>query len=252
MIYEVAGLTFEMTPQFPRLAEQAKNYCADGIPAFQVAANPREWQAILRQKEKEAETARMQEYAEYICCSADFCRKLPEHGRFYLHASAVVLDGRGYLFSAPSGTGKSTHTSLWLREFPGSFILNDDKPVIWPQKDGITVWGSPFSGKTNLQVNQGVPLQGICFLKRGKQDTIRRLCEEEALAALLDNTYRPPGTEPMNRLLDMLEMVIRRTGMFELECTPNTGAARLSREEMSRHPDRKDKKESRCCHAGFQ
>ena len=168
MIYEVAGLTFEMTPQFPRLAEQAKNYCADGIPAFQVAANPREWQAILRQKEKEAETARMQEYAEYICCSADFCRKLPEHGRFYLHASAVVLDGRGYLFSAPSGTGKSTHTSLWLREFPGSFLLNDDKPVIWPQKDGITVWGSPFSGKTNLQVNQGVPLQGICFLKRGK------------------------------------------------------------------------------------
>ena len=72
---------------------------------------------------------------------------------------------------------------------------------------------------------------------------------DEALAALLDNTYRPPGTEPMNRLLDMLEMVIRRTGMFELECTPNTGAARLSREEMSRHPDRNDEKESRCCHA---
>ena len=229
-----------MRPQFSRLDKQARAYRADGIPAFFVAPDAKEKQELMQEPEcVEADQSgllqadQLESEVEYICCGADFCRKLPQFGRFYLHASAVVLNGYGYLFSAPSGTGKSTHTSLWLKEFPGSFLLNDDKPVIWAKEDGVTVWGSPFSGKTDLQVNRGVPLKGICFLKRGTENKIRRLREDEALAALLDNSYRPPGGALMNQLLDLFDLVIQQTGMFEMTCTPDIEAARVSHAEMS-------------------
>lgn len=227
MVFEIAGLKVGMTPHFPRLIRQSQAYRSVGDPAFNVAPNANEQEELLKCKET-------QEAAEYTCCSADFCRKLPDYGRFFLHASAVVLDHRGYLFSAPSGTGKSTHTALWLQEFPGSFLLNDDKPVIWPQKNQITVWGTPFSGKSDKQVNMGVPLQAICFLKRGSENHISQLNEEEALAELLNNTCRPANIGQMNALLDMLEMVVSQIGIFRLECTPSPEAARLAQAAMSK------------------
>ena len=161
MIYEIAGLKVAMEPKYGRLARQSASYASSGAPTLQVKPNPvDEAQAVMENPSEEER--------EYICCGAAFCRGIIGHGRFFLHASAVVYEGAAYLFSAPSGTGKSTHTALWRELFPNSYILNDDKPVIWPEKERITVWGTPFSGRTDLQVNRGVPLKGICFLK---QDT---------------------------------------------------------------------------------
>ena len=168
------------------------------------------------------------EEQEYICCGAAFCRELIGHGRFFLHASAVVYEDAAYLFSAPSGTGKSTHTALWRELFPGSYILNDDKPVLQPGPEGVTVWGTPFAGKTDLQVNRGVPLKGICFLKQDTENHIRPVTDTEALSLLLNNTWRPKNSHDMALLLDMVEQVMMRTNVYELFCTTESEAAKLS------------------------
>lgn len=156
MVYEIAGLKVGMEPKFGRLTKQCEAYRSWGEPVLTVTPTPgqltRPWMRHYTPEDR-----------EYICCSAAFCQQIVEHGRFFLHASAVVVEGEAYLFSAPSGTGKSTHTALWRKLFPQSYILNDDKPVIWPTEEGITAWGTPFSGKSDLQVNRGVPLRGICF-----------------------------------------------------------------------------------------
>ena len=188
MIYEIAGLKVEMEPKYGRLARQSAAYRSSGESVLAVRPDPYDEACVVMERPSEEER-------EYICCSAAFCRGIVRHGRFFLHASAVVCEGEAYLFSAPSGTGKSTHTALWCRLFPESYILNDDKPVIQPEMEKITVWGTPFAGKTDLQVNRGIPLKGICFLRQGTENQIRRVTEDEALALILNNTWRPRTKE---------------------------------------------------------
>lgn len=221
MLYEIAGLKIEMEPKFSRLTKQCESYISSGEPVITVKPDPRD----------EARTEMIsssEEEREYICCSAAFCRGILGQGRFFLHASAVVSEGEAYLFSGPSGTGKSTHTALWRTLLPESYILNDDKPVIWPEQERITAWGTPFSGKTDLQVNRGVPLKGICFLKQGDENRIRPLAASEALARMLNNTWRPRDSRSMEQLLDLLEQVVSRVRLYEMCCTNDPEAAKLA------------------------
>lgn len=224
MIYEIAGLKVQMEPRFPRLTRQSEAYRSSGQPVLWVKPDPADEAHML--------TDCPSEEREYICCSAAFCRGIIRHGRFFLHASAVVHQGEAYLFSAPSGTGKSTHTALWRELFPDSYILNDDKPVIWPENGRITAWGTPFSGKTDWNVNRGVPVKGICFLKQGRENRIGLLGPEEALALMLNNTWRPRDRDGMERLLDLVEQVLAQTKVYEMQCTPDLEAAKLSYQVM--------------------
>lgn len=225
MIYEIAGLKVEMEPKFDRLKSQSEAYKSSGepvisiVPDFNSAVNP-------------ALNGYSDEELEYIYSSAVFCRDIIRHGRFFLHASAVVYGGEAYIFSAPSGMGKSTHTALWLKRFPGSYILNDDKPVIFPEKNGISVFGTPFAGKTDLQVNRKVPLKAICFLKRGHENGISLISAEQAIALTLNNTYRPKSADGMNLLLDMLEQVVADVDTFEMSCNNEIEAAEMSYRAM--------------------
>ena len=225
MIYEIAGLKVEMNPKFDRLKRQSEAYKSLGEPVIRI--NPDFYGGLYALPDNCTAEDR-----EYIYSSAAFCREIIPYGRFFLHASAVVLDGGAYLFSAPSGMGKSTHTALWLRSFEGSYILNDDKPVIFPENERVTVWGTPFAGKTDLQVNRGVPLRAVCFLKQGNENSITRIDSERAIALTLNNTYRPKNAEEMNLLLDMIEKVVERADIFEMSCRNEFAAAEMSYNAM--------------------
>ena len=221
MIYEIAGLKVEMEPRFARLTKQCQAYLSSGEPVMTVKPDPVDEVRAGMDRYPEEER-------EYILHSAAFCRGILGHGRFFLHASAVVYEGEAYLFSAPSGTGKSTHTALWRKLFPDSYILNDDKPVIFPEKERITAWGTPFSGRTDLQVNRGVPLRGICFLKQDNENRIRTVAASEALALMLNNTWRPGSSWEMEQLLDMIERVVTKIPIYVMCCTADMEAAKLS------------------------
>ena len=252
MIYEIAGLPVEMNPRYHRLLKQSESYRlsehagenpeaisvkTSGVnpiitsaitPVMKVEPDPYDESHVIMETPSEEEK-------EYICCSAAFCRKIIEYGRFFLHASAIVYEGEAYLFS---GTGKSTHTALWRKQFPESYILNDDKPVIQPEKEQITVWGTPFAGKTDLHVNRAIPLKGICFLKQGRENHIQSVEGDRALALLLDNTWRPDNSREMLHLFDMLEQVVARTKIYEMSCTREPEAAQLSYRVMKGDEDR--------------
>lgn len=219
MVYEIAGLKVEMEPRFGRLTKACEGYRSSGTPVMTLTPDPRDEVQVQ---------VPTQEEREYILHSAAFCREIIQHGRFFLHASAVVCGGGAYLFSGPSGIGKSTHTALWQKLYPGIQILNDDKPVIWPEKGHITAWGTPFSGRTDLQRNLGVPLMGICFLKQARENRIRPVAETEALALILNNTWRPKDDKTMNLLLNGIQQVLEEIPIFELSCTTDPKAAQLS------------------------
>ena len=149
------------------------------------------------------------------------------------HGSVIAVDGEGYLFTAKSGTGKSTHTKLW-RELFGSraVMVNDDKPLLKVTDGGVTAYGTPWDGKHHLSTNIGVPLQAICILVRGDDNSIRQLTPKEAYPRLLQQSYRPADIMNMRRCLKLVERMSNRVSLYELHCNMNPEAAIVSYEAM--------------------
>ncbi len=175
------------------------------------------------------------ETLEYMRVGSLFYTALIENGGFLLHASAVVVDGVAYCFSAPSGTGKSTHTSLWLKEFAdkGAYIINDDKPAI-KLVDGVPmVYGTPFSGKYDINVNTSVPLKALCFIERAEFNSISRITPLKAATLVLDQTLRPTDEALMDKLLENLETVVTEIPAYVLRCNISREAVITAYSEMS-------------------
>ena len=173
--------------------------------------------------------------AENIATADAFYRALLRFDGFMLHSSAVEVDGRAYLFSAPSGTGKSTHTEQWLKLFgERARIINDDKPALRFIEGNVIAYGTPWSGKSDLNVNVGVPVQGICVLERSAENFIERLPESEAVYALLNQTIRPSEPQLMSCLLDYTDRLIRAVPIWRLGCNISVEAARVAYEAMSK------------------
>lgn len=163
-----------------------------------------------------------------------FYSHLLDHEGMFLHASAVELEDRAYLFSGDSGVGKSTHTRLWQQLFDAR-IINDDKPAL-RQRDGRWyAYGTPWCGKDHIQQNRKVPLAGICFLRQGSENRIRALTPAEAVENILRQTFhRYPVVKDMELTLRCMERLLEQIPVFLLENLPNAEAARLSMSVMTR------------------
>ena len=173
---------------------------------------------------------------EYLASNAAFSHRLIDFNGFTLHASAIEVNGYAYLLSASSGTGKSTHTSLWRSVFGSDrvLIINDDKPAIRLVEGIWYSYGTPWSGETDMQRNVRVPIAGICFLEQGSDNEIHRLVGSKAAPHILNQTVRPKNTESMLRLLELTDRLIQQIPIWQLVCTPTEAAARLSFENMVR------------------
>jgi serine kinase of HPr protein (carbohydrate metabolism regulator) len=163
-----------------------------------------------------------------------FYRALLDFDGMMLHASAVALDGKAYLFSGQSGIGKSTHTGLWQKTFgDGVKLFNDDKPALRRIDGKWYAYGTPWSGKHGININMKVPIAGICFLKRGDKNEIRRLSPVEALPQVLAQTLRKfKDAERLSLMLGHVDKLVKEVPIYELRNLPEPEAARLSYETM--------------------
>ena len=170
--------------------------------------------------------------AQYMGTGAYFSRELLKFDGSYLHASAVILNGKAYLFSANSGTGKSTHTEKWCRLF-GAKYLNDDKPAL-RRVDGVWfAYGTPWSGKHDLSSPEGVPLGGIAFLKRGQENTIKPMAAGDAVKYFMSQSLWQLGdSASMEKQLSLVDDILRRIPIWELTCRNDDAAAFVSRNAM--------------------
>lgn len=185
--------------------------------------------------ELSARTGLDSDNAEIVFTAESFYSALPQRGGFMLHSSAVVADGRAYLFSAPSGTGKSTHTALWLKLFgERARILNDDKPAIMLRGGEVTACGTPWSGKSDLNLNAEFPLQGICILERSPENRIAPIPAQDAVFPLLDQTIRPNDPAGMSALLSCIDEVTAKVRVWRMGCNISLEAAQTAYNAMSR------------------
>lgn len=225
--YKIAGLVVEMD-SYGRTVKQAVPYL------MEAAADPDIRIVSYRDVMKERIPQLSDDDAEYLGTGGCFYKELLNFNGFQLHSSAVVMDGKAYLFSANSGTGKSTHTNLWLKQFGSrAFILNDDKPAV-RLIDGVWyAFGTPWSGKNDISVNEGIPIGGICMIERGEKNEIRPFTGKEAIFEVFVQTNRPKAAEYRMKLLDLLDNMMRTVPVWKLKCNMDPDAAIVSYEAMS-------------------
>lgn len=151
-----------------------------------------------------------------------------------MHASVVVKDQKAYLFLGHSGTGKSTHSRLWMQAYPGVWLLNDDNPVLRVEEAGLFVYGSPWSGKTPCYKNERVQVGGILQLKQAPKNEIHSLRPAEAYAYILSSSSGLKFDHTMmDGIHETVSAVVFGTRVMGLSCLPDTEAAQLACRTLS-------------------
>ncbi len=228
----IAGYTgfvhclFESTPHFFHA------YLTDAVPDFSITVTRQdlelEQSSLLEEAIREGFRVRHfpDPFLERAAIQRGFAEFLFDREILLLHGSAVAVDGQCYLFTARSGTGKSTHTRLWCQTFGSrAVMINDDKPFLALTERGVTVYGSPWSGKHGLDTNISAPLAGICLLERGTENRIEPAAMEQLLPDLLRQSFRPMAPEKEASLIHMVQALAHRVPLWRMWCTKVPRAA---------------------------
>lgn len=173
-------------------------------------------------------------YLETIAVYRKICKCLLEKDILLFHGSVISVDGIGYLFTAKSGTGKSTHTKYWREYFKDrAVMINDDKPLLEIKENKVYAYGTPWDGKHRLSTNTCVPLKAICILQRGDTNIISKIDKIDAYTMLLQQVNRPIGdVSAMNKTLELIDALSNCVEFYSLHCTMDITAAKVAYEGM--------------------
>lgn len=164
------------------------------------------------------------------------CSALIHHSVILLHGSAVAAEGKAYVFIAPSGTGKTTHTNLWLKNIPGSFIINGDKPLLRVTDGKAMVYGTPWCGKEGLQTNTNVDLKAIIVLERAENNSITKIDFKEIFPTLLGQTYRSTNKSDTLKTVEIINKISQSVEFYRIKCNMLDEASSLAFAYMNNSP----------------
>lgn len=221
--YIIAGLKTEFDVKYDVLRGRVKAYEAD-FDSSETDIKIELSDEYLSRKKEEIPQMSIANH-EYFWTGNAFNVRLMDYNGIMLHSSCVEKDGYAYLFSADSGTGKSTHTHLWLKNIPGTRIINDDKPALIKENDVWYACGTPFSGKTDENLNVKVPVRAITFIKRGTENKVSKMPVEEAIKLLFGQTIRSTFENRAFKSLEAVDSLLRSVPVFSLECNMDDDAA---------------------------
>ncbi len=187
---------------------------------------------ILEESQK-YDDGRADGYCESICIYRSIAEQLPLYDAFVCHGAAVEIGGRGVIFTAPSGTGKTTHISLLLKEFPDEVrIINGDKPIIRKIDGEWRVCSTPWAGKEGMNRNVSAPLDSIVVLGRGETNSIQRVDPALHFDTIIRQVYYPKDGEALLRTLSLLDTLPEDVKLFKLSCNMSPDAAKTSFEAL--------------------
>ncbi len=151
-----------------------------------------------------------------------------------IHASAVIKDEAAVLCLGESGTGKSTHTRMWMENISGTRMLNDDSPMLKMDGGQLRVYGSPWSGKMDFYINKDYEVKGLVRIKRALHNEIIKLDPMRSLASVYPSLSPmfANDTEMADMMLDIVSDIIETTPIYNLACLPNGDAARVAYQEL--------------------
>ncbi len=172
-------------------------------------------------------------YLESLSIHRQISKRILDYDGIILHACVIEMDGKAYAFSAPSGTGKSTHAKLWLSAFGDrARIINGDKPLIRLIDGKLYIYGTPWCGKEGYNINTKSSLTSICFLARGKENRIEELTPNNAVPLIFTQLLMPEDEEQAARFFGMLDKIFKNVRFYRLFCNMDIDAAICAYEGM--------------------
>ena len=231
MIYEIADLRISIKNR----CKYTEVFCEKYLSSDQISAFDLEV-AITREDfyaEKKLSGEYSDGYIENICLYRAICRQLPKLNRMLLHAAILEYDGSGYAFLGRSGTGKSTHTGLWLKHINTSKIVNGDKPILQYKNGEFIAYGTPWMGKEGLGYNTSVPLKGLCFLEQAKENSVVKLTPAEAASRIFVQILFPQDEKNAAFTLELTDKLVTEIPCYLLKCDISEKAVQKSFEALT-------------------
>lgn len=224
-VIRVAGVALGIESSYDYLPLLCQGYRTDAEPEGWFSASADEIAAMHALQLEPCSDG----YCESICVFAKVCDFLWSRDICMMHAAAIEMDGCAYLFTAPSGTGKSTHILQWRKRYGERVhIINGDKPFL-QQRDGrLWVCGSPWCGKEGWSANISAPLGAVCFVTRAETNTIRRLHTRETMRKLFLQVAAPENPADPDTFFRMMDLLVREVPCYELGCTISEQAAEVA------------------------
>lgn len=171
---------------------------------------------VMERKQVEMENIDQSDgYLETLAVYRKICKGLLDYDIFLMHGAVIATQGNAYLFTAKSGTGKTTHIRKWLRQLEDSYVVNGDKPLIKITENEAIACGTPWCGKEKMGTNCMIPLKAIVLMKRGNDNEIREISFSEAFTFLIQQTYQPDGVENMKKTLRLFSQLKSRVRFYE-------------------------------------
>lgn len=237
--YKIAEKVIEIRSIYQNVQNYCKGYETSGQVDFvvEITQDDIDFEKIKSDQEYAYEGLPLPNFSQGILEITAIYRKIAEqmvqYNNIVFHGSAVAVDGQGYLFTAKSGTGKSTHTRLW-REMLGdrAIMVNDDKPILHISDNDVTVYGTPYNGKHRLGNHIAVPLKAICILERAKENRIRQITKSESYTMLLQQTYRPNDSRILAKTLTLIDRLAENVELYRLGANMNIEAAQVAYNTM--------------------
>lgn len=231
MKYLIADFVTEFEPKFNVLKNLAKPFEYNGNRETEMKLSVSD-EYIKRLLSKMTEETTIEQAEEFAYSSA-FNRSIIAHNAVFVHSSAILYEGGAYLFSAPSGVGKSTHTKLWKEAFGDKVqIINDDKPIVRIFDDKCIVYGTPFDGGSGIANNLSAPLKAIVFIERGESNSIRKADIPEILSQLYFSTVHHLNKDLADKMLTNFENLINHCDFYILKCNMEISAAYTARKAI--------------------
>ena len=230
-IVGLADEYIEINSVYDELKNFFKDYLVNDVtPDFSVSLSKED---ILAEQEATSENQFSPAYLETLALLRKLAEILPSHNRILMHGASISYNEHAYLFTAPSGTGKSTHIRLWKKYLGDDVkIVNGDKPFISLENEPM-IYGSPWAGKENWHRNCKKPLKGICFVQRGTTNSIRRIEASDCLSLLFKQVYLPADTLAAGLTLELVDMLIKKVPLYVLTCDMSEDAVRCSFEALT-------------------
>ena len=168
-------------------------------------------------------------HAELNAIYRKICSRALEYDAFLMHGALIEYEGRGYLFTAQSGTGKTTHINLWKKAFGEDkvTVINGDKPILRFIDGKLYAYGTPWSGKEGYYTTDRVELNALCFVKRNKDNCIQRVNDTEVLPLIFSQIMLTDSAN-LEKQLELVDRMLQKVSLHVLRCNMDVEAAHVA------------------------
>lgn len=229
MRIKVADFVFEINNLYSYCEKFVTDYLTDEEPDHYISLN----EAFLLKRQEHSPEYPLH-YIEFLEIYREICNFIVERDGILMHGAVIEFDSNAYMFTAPSGTGKTTHIKLWKKLYGTRVrIINGDKPIIRLINGEYFAYGTPWCGKEHFNRNAKAPLKGIVLLSRAPENSVESVSGSEFNPFLIKQVYMPKNPSRIMKTLEFVDGMFSKVPLYSLKCNISLDAAKVACEAIT-------------------